>query len=141
MDFCRMLLSASPEYNELYCLEGRRKGGVGEISGKARETMRGIMSELMKFEAELEGLRGKLREKEVDLRGLFREMDVDQSECITLNDLKQFLGGYKVFPSLFELVAIIELLDGKRDGKIDYSEFLESLSPKSIPHTEANGEI
>lgn len=131
-DFCRMVLSASPEYNELYCLEGRRRAGLGEISGNARETMRGIIEELMKFEGELEHLRGKLREKEIDLRGLFGEMDVDQSEAITVGDLKQYLAGKQVFPSLLELVALIELLDGNRDGKVDYSEFLESLSPKSI---------
>lgn len=141
-DFCRMILSASPEYNELYCLEGRRRAGLGEISGSARETVRGILTELLNFEGKLEQFRGKLREKEVDLRRLFGEMDVDQSQTLTLSDLKQYLAGKQVFPSLFELIALVELLDSDRDGKVDYSEFVEALSPKSIPQaTETFGWI
>ena len=135
-DFCRMILTNSPEYNELYCVEGRKNLQIEEISSKTRQNIREIFTNLLDFEAVFEQIRGNLHEKGANLRELFAAMDTDQSNYVTLNDLKLYLGGYGVFPALFELVAVVELLDGNRDGRVDCAEFMEILSPKAVSGQE-----
>ena len=129
-DFCRMLLTTAPEYNELYCLEGRRARGLQSASEKAAATLISTFDALLAFEKGLEEARASFV-SQLDYREFFKEVDIDRSDSLTLNDVKQFMGNGGVFPSLFEVISLIELLDINRDGKVDYSEFVDVLTPKS----------
>ena len=78
------------------------------------------------------------QEEEKQLRELFRFLDHDNKNRLTMND---FIKGFKdanILITTFELKKIINILDSDGNNSIEYQEFLRAACAKELLFKEEN---
>ena len=78
------------------------------------------------------------KEEEKQLRGLFRFMDHDNKNKLTIQDFKRGFKEANIMVSSFELKNIMNILDSDGSNLIEYQEFLRATCDKKLLFSDEN---
>jgi len=83
-------------------------------------------------EGATEALRQRLsRKASFNPHEAFSYLDVDGDGYVNGDELRQILDQHDYYATQRELRLLVDRLDGNRDGKVSYSEFVHEIVPKS----------
>ena len=92
-----------------------------------------MFNRMLECESCVEGIRQKVKKlKGLELRSVFEKMDTYGKGELTAGDLVAYFKKGNQFMSLGEVEMLLERFDKDKDGRINYDEFVEELSPKSL---------
>ncbi|OMJ77767.1 hypothetical protein SteCoe_22559 [Stentor coeruleus] len=78
-----------------------------------------------------ENLRKNITSKKwINFYEVFEEIDKDQDGMITIGEIQNVFSRHRELPSIAELEILIERYDKDFDHRINYSEFIEEITPK-----------
>jgi len=82
----------------------------------------------------------KLRRHGSSLARTFRSIDLDKSNTVTYDEMKQFLKSYFTADELTdqEVFVVMRYFDSDGEGRIDYNEFAEKILGKDVGQTNYN---
>ena len=78
------------------------------------------------------------KEEEKQLRGLFRFMDHENKNKLTIQDFKKGFKEANIMVSSFELKNIMNILDSDGSNSIEYQEFLRATCDKKLLYRDEN---
>ena len=78
------------------------------------------------------------KEEEKQLRGLFRFMDHDNKNKLTIQDFKRSFKEANIMVSSYELKNIMNILDNDGSNLIEYQEFLRATCDKKLLFSDEN---
>merc|ERR1711959_113907 len=76
----------------------------------------------------------KLRRHGASLARTFRTIDLDKSNTVTYNEMKEFLKSYFTADELTdeEVFVVMRYFDTDGEGRIDYNEFADKIIGKDV---------
>ena len=64
----------------------------------------------------------------MSLAETFKTLDNDGNSCLTITEMNEFFNKSGIELSRKDLIEFFDFLDRRKDGKIEYSEFLRVLA-------------
>ena len=125
-DFYDMLASTSQAHRDLI----KYRDSNAPLSIETKSMITKIFLLIIEIEQFAEDLRRRVVNSNATLVELFQILDVKGKGKVTASEFRELLKRYKIQPTINDLSSLVKRFDSNKDGKVDYSEFVNQVTPK-----------
>lgn len=101
------------------------------ISIETKLLLKQVLCDIIELEKKTECSRHDLKFSDLSLQNAFDYIEKSGSGGISVDEFRSLLVQSNIKPTKRDLIGIMNTFDNNRDGKIDYSEFVQGILPKT----------